>query len=436
MAQANTSQVLSNRAQDVSNATAANLMWDILSDIWCPSTNPGGYVNVGVAENGLMHDELLKYINTKLELPAKYLTYNDGGGGSTRLRSAVSQFLNRHLHPVKPLEADQLVITNGVSSAIGHVSWAFADPGEGILLGRPYYGTFIPDLSQRPQSTVVPVNFEDVDPLGPKAVEKYEKALLEFQQSTGQRVKALMLCHPHNPLGRCYPRDVIIELMKLCQKYQIHLISDEIYALSVWDNTIDQHPPPVKFESALSIDPNGIIDPRLVHALWGMSKDFGANGIRLGVIISQHNIDFHNALKGISLYSYPSGISDHLTALILEDSQFTESYIQQNQKKLSDLYAYTATYVKNHGIEYATGCNAAFFLWVNLGKKYRELHPELSEDEEIGEKVMSQLLKHRVFLASGALFGSEKSGWFRIVFSQPRDILEEALKRILAALQD
>jgi 1-aminocyclopropane-1-carboxylate synthase len=428
--------MLSNRAQEVSDMTAGNPMWSIFSDPWCPSTNPGGYVNVGVAENSLMHDELLKYINRKLELPAKYLTYNDGGGGSYILRRAMSRFLNRHLHPATPLEPEQLAITNGVSSAIEHVSWAFADPGEGILLGRPYYGTFILDLSQRPQSKVVPVNFDDVDPLGPEAVQKYEKALIEFQEKTGKRVKALMLCHPHNPLGRCYPREVIIELMRLCQKYQIHLISDEIYALSVWDNTIDQQAPQVGFESALSIDPKGIIDPRLVHVLWGMSKDFGANGIRLGVVISQHNVDLHNALKGISLYSYPSGISDHLTALMLGDTEFTESYIQENQKRLSDSYAYTANYAKDHGIEYATGCNAGFFLWVNLGKRYRELHSDISEDENISERVMQQLLKHRVFLASGALFGSEKSGWFRIVFSLPRGYLEEAMKRIVAALED
>ncbi|KAJ6111757.1 hypothetical protein N7523_007818 [Penicillium sp. IBT 18751x] len=436
MAQAKVSQSLSNRAQEVSSATATNPMWDIFGNLWSPSTNPGGYVNVGVAENGLMHDELLKYINTKLELPAKYLTYNDGGGGSKRLRSSMCQFLNHHLHPFTPLEPEQLVVTNGVSSAIEHVSWAFADPGEGILLGRPYYGTFIMDLSQRFQSKVVTVNFDGVDPLGPEAVEKYEKALLEFQEKTGKKVKALMLCHPHNPLGRCYPRDVIIELMRLCQKYQMHLISDEIYALSVWENTIDQHPPPVKFESALSINTSGIIDPRLVHVLWGMSKDFGANGIRLGVIISQHNVEFQNAMKGISLYSYPSGISDHLTALLLEDSKFTEPYIEQNRRKLAESYAFTAHYVKGRGIEYAPGCNAAFFLWVNLGKKYRELHPDMSEDEDVGEKVMQQLLKHRVFLASGALFGSETSGWFRIVFSHPKDYLEEALKRIVIALEE
>jgi aspartate/methionine/tyrosine aminotransferase len=74
--------------------------------------------------------------------------------------------------------------------------------------------------------------------------------------------------------------------MKLCQKYKIHLISDEIYALSVWTNRIDElKTPPVDFQSVLSIGSTGLINLELIHILWGTSKDFGANGIRLGVII-------------------------------------------------------------------------------------------------------------------------------------------------------
>ncbi|KAJ5691888.1 hypothetical protein N7462_001311 [Penicillium macrosclerotiorum] len=436
MAQTVKGLVLSSRAQDVANDGSTNLMWDIMTDAWCPSRNPRGYVNVGVAENTLMHAELLQFLNSKLDLPAQYLTYNDGGGGSSRLRDNLSQFLNRHLHPFIPLQLDHLIVTNGVSPAIEHVSWALADPGEGILLGRPYYGTFVPDISTRPGTTVVPVSFDDIDPFHIDAVQKYEQALQEYQQKTGKRVRALMLCHPHNPLGRCYPRDVLIALMKFCQKYQIHLISDEIYALSTWHNTVDQEPSAVTFESVLSIDLDGTIDPRLVHILWGMSKDFGANGIRLGVIISQANKDLHSAMKAISLYSYASGVSDYLVSRLLEDTQFTESYIQENQKRLSESYAYTVAFVRQHGINYAPGSNAAFFLWVNLGSKYRDLHPGEVGVDGVGDRIMRLLLKHKVFLASGALFGSEKDGWFRIVFSQSRDHLDEALQRIVLALQD
>lgn len=58
--------------------------------------------------------------------------------------------------------------------------------------------------------------------------------------------------------------------MKFCQRHKIHLISDEIYALSVWQNP--KVADAVTFESVLSIDTTGIIDPGLVHVLWGMSK--------------------------------------------------------------------------------------------------------------------------------------------------------------------
>ncbi|KAJ5124227.1 uncharacterized protein N7515_008052 [Penicillium bovifimosum] len=424
---------LSQRAQTLADAGRNNPFWNVMKDIWSPA-NPNGYVNVGIAENSMMHDELLKYINERHELPVKYLTYNDGGSGSSRLKAAISGFLNRHMKPVTPLEPGHVTATNGVSPAIEHVVWSFADAGEGILLGRPYYGAFIPDISLRLGGSVVPVSFGDLDPLSAEGVDKYEEALLEFQQRTGKKVRALMLAHPHNPLGRCYPREVLIKLMEFCQKYQVHFISDEIYALSTFENTVDE-PPHVKFESALSIDTTGIIDPRLVHVLWGMSKDFGANGIRLGAIISQANPDVHTALTMPSLYTYVSAHTDYLASIILEDFAYTDWYLHENQKKLSESYAHTTKYLKDHGIEYGTGCNAAFFVWMNLGKKYRELHPE-DECEDIGDRVMQRLLQKKVFLVSDSLAGSEKSGWFRMVFTQGQQHVDLALERILAAMDE
>lgn len=222
---------------------------------------------------------------------------------------------------------------------------------------------------------VVPVDFGDIDPLGPDAVAQYEKATREFEERTGKRIRAVMLCHPHNPLGRCYPPSVITQLMKFCQSRQLHLISDEIYALSVWENKADTGVPTVSFQSALSIDLTNIIDPDLVHVLWGMSKDFGANGLRIGAIISQSNSDLHTALKAMSLYSFISGLSDQITATLLHDDAFTDKYIRLNQENLSNSHAFVARQLQKHKIEYERGCNAGFFLWVNLGKKYLETCP-------------------------------------------------------------
>ncbi|KAF3897689.1 ACC synthase [Trichophyton interdigitale] len=427
---------VSNRAAKVSKETAANKMWDVFTDLYDAATNENGFVNVGVAENFLMHGTLLDYIRTHADLPPHYLTYNDGGDGSRRLKTAASRFLNRHLKPVVPLKPEHLMVTNGVSAAIEHLAWAFTDPGEGILLGRPHYGAFLPDMTSRPEAEVVPVSFDDIDPFEVRCVTKYEKALLDFEARTGKRVRALMLCHPHNPLGRCYPRETIVKLMKFCQRYQIHLISDEIYALSVWENTVDSAPgtpPPVKFVSALSIPTQGLIDANLLHALWGMSKDFGANGLRVGIIISQSNPDLLAAIKGPTLYSYVSGLSDHIASSILENDVFTDRYIAVNQRKLSESYAFVARAMQDHDIEYAAGCNASFFVWVNLGKAYLR-NKQIPMPADLTCTVMDELISKRVFLADGTAFGSEKPGWFRIVFSHPRPFLDKALGRIMAAI--
>lgn len=56
--------------------------------------------------------------------------------------------------------------------------------------------------------------------------------------------------------------------MRFCDQHKIHLISDEIYALSVYNPDANH----TAFCSVLSINPSGIIDPNLVHVLYGMSK--------------------------------------------------------------------------------------------------------------------------------------------------------------------
>lgn len=58
--------------------------------------------------------------------------------------------------------------------------------------------------------------------------------------------------------------------MRFCQEHNLHLISDEVYALSVWTNPEVPYAP--EFTSLLAMNPNNIIDGNLIHVVWGMSK--------------------------------------------------------------------------------------------------------------------------------------------------------------------
>jgi aspartate/methionine/tyrosine aminotransferase len=423
---------LSARGAATASPSDGTLMWKILDDLWCPRSNPSGFVSLGVAENSLMHEKLSEHVHMNLDMSHHAFTYGDGSSGSKRLRKAIAHFLNDNFQPVTNVASSQITVTNGCSSALEHISWAIANPGDAFLLGKPFYGTFLPDLSLRTGAKVIPVSFGDVDPLSLDAVDFYENALIAARKG-GQKIAGIVLCNPHNPLGRCYSQDVILRLMRLCQEYDMHLISDEIYALSVWENTVDKEPAAVPFQSCLAIDTNGLVDRSRIHMIWGMSKDFGANGLRLGAIISQGNPTLHAALVPVALYSSASSISDHVSADILQDTAWVQAYTAENRRKLSERYEVVTTWARENSITYAPGVNAAFFIWVNLGKAYQSHHPE-AQTGSIDSEVMTALLEKRVFLASGKQFGSEWPGWFRIVFAHDIEYLERGLGRVSDAL--
>lgn len=111
------------------------------------------------------------------------------------------------------------------------------------------------------------MDFGDDDPFGVEAVKSYEKALQQAK-GKGAKVTWLMLCNPHNPTGACFSREALVALVELAVKHQIHLVSDEIYALSVYRD-IPSRP---NFTSVLSLDLERMNASKLVHVLYGLSK--------------------------------------------------------------------------------------------------------------------------------------------------------------------
>lgn len=424
---------LSERGQSWAQGASDLLIWKVLNNLWDPKDNPNGYVSLGVAENALMHNELSRYIKQNVQVPNKALTYGDGSIGSKQLRAATARFLTRKFNPVKSFEAEQICVTNGVSCSIEHITSILTNPGDAFLLGQPYYTAFVHDIELRTGTECVRIPFAGVDPLSLEAISVYEASITKCK-ARNQKVAAIMLCNPHNPLGRCYSREFIIELMKLCQKYKIHLVSDEIYAMSVFKTSNSSEVPELPFTSLSSIPTEGLIDPALTHILYGVSKDFGANGLRVGFVISQHNPEVLKALVPVSIWSYASLLADSAVTALLTDDKYVDWYIEENQRRLKSNYDLVSKWAESNGIEYAKGVNAAFFLWVNLGKIYSSSQKESSINDDLSALTMSALLDQKMFLAAGPVFGSEKPGWFRIVFSQDKQILTEGLKRIEKAL--
>ena len=98
-------------------------------------------------------------------------------------------------------------------------------------------------------------------------------------------------------IGQVFSKETLLNIITWCRSHQIHIICDEIYALSVFDDTVqdltNSNATPtstndnnVRFESIVKILDNNLQSD--IHVLWGFSKDLGASGLRIGVFYSQN----------------------------------------------------------------------------------------------------------------------------------------------------
>jgi len=141
----------------------------------------------------------------------------------------------------------------------------------------PYWNGF--DFGIRVRSSVNPV-LVSLPSLNSNFTEDLIVTLEETIEKATCPIRALMITNPHNPLGLCYPKTMLEECLRFCKKHHIHFISDEVYALTNFENPDILHPAP--FVSVLSLDPDQIgADSSRVHVVWSTSKDFGQSGFRM-----------------------------------------------------------------------------------------------------------------------------------------------------------
>lgn len=411
------------------NSDVLDLFRTILSNPYDPDENPDGYINIGTSENYIMLDEVARFSEARLGLSARDLSYGEGPWGSPRLRNAMAKHMTKYFHPAKPIDPDHILFANGLTSICEMLGFTIADAGDGILLPRPVYQAFQADFGTKAKIKSVFVSFDGVDQFSSEAVPMYEAAI-EQAEKDGTKIRMLMLCHPHNPLGQCYPRATIIGLMQLCAKHKIHLISDEIYALSTYI-VPNAGKDAVQFESVLSWDYSQHIDPNYVHHLYGMSKDFAAGGLRLGCIQTQ-NKELLRAMGAMSQFHWSSVAGEKLATLMLEDEEWMARFLDTSRERLAAHNRMTRKLLDEYGVPYSRSSNAGFFLWIDL----RAHLPEEVQDRWEAEKLLvKRMMEKKVYITDGGSMWAEEPGFFRVIFSQDERMVREGLKRVMQAVK-
>lgn len=311
---------------------------------YCPTTAPNGALQLGVAENQMLEDMLVPAL-TEFQQSGTFAAdciYYQPTHGRPALRQAFCGYLERllALPDNATLDPEGLVMGTGCNAVLENLCIALAETGEGVLIPTPYYAAFEFDLVARAGLSIIPVNtFQhsgatippivvdvhanvdanatvdatvdtdtDTDDSDDDAsttttttttttsttstipIEAYYPtkagltAALQAAREEGESPRILLLSHPNNPLGISYPPQVIQDCIDWCRQHKIHLISDEIYAGSVYQ------PKDANFVSALALAKSkgekSLGD--YIHFVYSLSKDFALSGLRVGAVYSEN----------------------------------------------------------------------------------------------------------------------------------------------------
>ncbi|KAJ4250463.1 hypothetical protein NW757_007294 [Fusarium falciforme] len=389
-----------------------------------PDNNPEGLISFATAENALVTQELKQFVDENVTFSLDDFLYRGSHAGGPRFPKALAVHLNEYLQPHDPITPDMIQVVGAATAMHDILAWGVADPYDGVLTSRPVYGRFELDFGNKSQVRVVYASTEAENSFQDDVVEKFEEALIRSRKA-GINVKMLLIVNPHNPLGRCYPRSTLIKIMQFCQKHRLHLLSDEIYACSVFDSGEAAVP----FTSILSIDSSGLIDPDLLHVTYGLSKDFGAAGLRVGAIITRSK-PVLRAIEAAMRFHNPSGASLAIGSAMLENRERCRAFIGGSRVKLAQAYRHITKGLTDIGIRYLPGSNAGFFVWIDLSP---HLPSELG-GERTREFALAKKLKEEGVFLHPCEEHSVHSGWFRLVYSQDARIVTEGLERIKRAI--
>ncbi|KAF3059812.1 1-aminocyclopropane-1-carboxylate synthase 1 [Daldinia childiae] len=236
--------------------------------------------------------------------------------------------------------------------------------------------------------------------------------------------------------------ETLREIAGFCGQHDLHLICDEIFAMSVYDNP--EVPDAVPFTSVLALNLDDNINPQKVHVAYGMGKDFCAAGFRLGVLHSR-NEGLITAVSTISVLGWVPYIVQDIWANMLTDDGFRVDFMSKNRKLLTEHSAILTAFLQEHEIPYYSKVNAGVFAWVNL-QRYLYDKSEVSatdlfrsNDKFYRDREMTlwnRLLASGVGLGLGSWYSAEEPGWFRVSFAVEKEALRIGLERLIKTLRE
>ena len=295
----------------------------------------------------------------------------------------------------------------GVVFALAAAIKTVSEEGDAILIQPPVYHPFAATIKANNRRVVNnPLLLQD---------NRYQIDFLDLENKIiTEKVKALIFCSPHNPVGRVWTKKELLQLQDICLRHQLYVISDEIHCDFVYP--LHQH----HILAGLSLDM-----ANLCITLTAPSKTFNIAGLQAAntFIVEEELRERYKKEFNKTAYHDP-GTFGIVAA---------EACYRYGQKWHDELILYlydNMTYIKER--------------LINISDKIKLIEPEGTyllwldcralglDDEELNTFFYQQA---KLWLNRGLIFGIEGSGFMRMNIASPKSVIIQALNQLEAALK-
>ena len=302
------------------------------------------------------------------------------------------------------IEREWILFSPGVVPSLHAAAIAFAGPQEGVVVQPPVYFPFFSAVTETDRRLIHnPLQWEHG---------RYVIDFEHLEQCAGQGARLLMLCTPHNPVGRVWQADELRAVLDIARRHGLTILSDEIHHDLIFPG--HRHTP-----LAVLAEENDAIVTAVAP-----SKTFNIPGLGLSALIvpnPQHRAALRKAFELLHL-----GASNPFSLVAFEAAyRDGEAWLEALLPYLTQTRDFVGAYLAQHVPQIKLApAEGTYLLWLDcraLGMGDSELRRFFIHQAKVG-------------MNPGTVFGAGGSGFMRMNIGASRRVVIEALERIARAV--
>lgn len=303
------------------------------------------------------------------------------------------------------IKSEWIINSPGIVPALNFIIRALTEPRDKVIIQQPVYYPFKSSIENNDR---VVINNSLINKEG-KYVIDYE----DFEQKAkDSECKLLILCSPHNPVGRVWEKEELKKLGEICNRYNVIVVADEIHS----DLILSGNKHTTYGALGKEFENNSII-------CTAPSKTFNLAALQISNIIIP-NKEIRDKVEKEYVKSFMMTPLPNIFAIDAIHSVYSEEgeeWLEQLLTYLDGNADFIGDFVKENmlNVRY-TKPEGTYLAWLDFREvecDYKELERKISEEA-------------KVVLDGGSMFGTKGRGFIRINYACPRSILEEGLIRI------